>query len=73
LQRDCEIKEKIYAQSGIVEYWVLDLPNRRLHIFREPTLTGYASHLIQSSPGQAICLRLPELNLAISDMLPPLS
>jgi Uma2 family endonuclease len=71
LQRDCEIKDKLYAQSNIEEYWVLDLPNRRLHMFRNPTATGYTSHLILMAPNQASCLALPNLSLAISDVLPP--
>ena len=25
---DCEVKDKLYAQAEIIEYWVLDLPNR---------------------------------------------
>jgi Uma2 family endonuclease len=71
LQRDCEIKDKLYAQSNIEEYWVLDLPNRRLHIFRNPTATGYASHLILTAPNQATCLALPNLCLNIADVLLP--
>jgi Uma2 family endonuclease len=71
LQRDCEVKDKVYAQSSIAEYWVLDLPNRRLHIFREPTLTGYASHLILSAPNQVSCLAFPEVHLSLSEVLPP--
>jgi Uma2 family endonuclease len=71
LQRDCEIKDKAYAQSTIGEYWVLDLPQQRLHIFRDPTPSGYANHLIVTPPQKVTCQALPELSLAISDMLPP--
>ncbi|MEM9806208.1 MAG: Uma2 family endonuclease [Cyanobacteria bacterium P01_D01_bin.56] len=46
LKQDCEVKDKLYAQAGITDYWILDLPNRQLHIFRTPTATGYTSHLI---------------------------
>jgi Uma2 family endonuclease len=70
LQRDCEIKDKAYAQSTISEYWVLDLPQRRLHIFRDPTPSGYANHLILTVPNQATCMALPNLRLTISDVLP---
>ena len=40
LKQDCEVKDKIYAQAGIADYWVLDVKTRQLHIFRSPTSTG---------------------------------
>ena len=33
---DREIKAKIYARSGIADYWVLNVGDRQLHVFREP-------------------------------------
>ncbi|MGB3294295.1 MAG: Uma2 family endonuclease [Phormidesmis sp.] len=30
LKQDCNIKDKLYAQAGIRDYWVQDLENRRL-------------------------------------------
>lgn len=41
LKRDCQLKANDYASSGIQDYWVLDLNNRCLHLFREPTEEGY--------------------------------
>jgi Uma2 family endonuclease len=49
-KQDCEIKDKLYAQAGIAEYWVLDLKNRQLQVFRNPTPTGYTSHLTLTEP-----------------------
>ena len=28
LKKDCEVKDKVYAQAGIADYWVLDVKNR---------------------------------------------
>jgi Uma2 family endonuclease len=44
LKKDCEVKDKLYARSNIADYWVIDVKNRQVHIFRTPTPTGYASH-----------------------------
>ncbi|WP_333467846.1 Uma2 family endonuclease [Microcoleus sp. herbarium12] len=41
LRTDCGIKPKIYAESGIADYWVLDVNNRQLHVFRERSQDGY--------------------------------
>ncbi|MBD2328555.1 Uma2 family endonuclease [Alkalinema sp. FACHB-956] len=71
LKQDCEIKDKLYAQAGIPEYWVLDLKNRQLHIFRNPTATSYTSHLILTEPNEVSPLEFPHLTLTLSDLLPP--
>lgn len=73
LKQDCEIKDKLYAQAGITEYWVLDLKNRQLHIFRNPTLTGYTSHLILTEPNQASPLAFPSFTLTLTSIFSPVS
>jgi Uma2 family endonuclease len=73
LRQDCEIKDKLYAQAGITEYWALDLKNRQLHIFRNPTPTGYTSHLILTEPNEVSPLAFPNLTLTLTAILPPLS
>ncbi len=73
LKHDCEIKDKLYAQACLADYWVLDLKNRQLHIFRNPTPTGYTSHLILTEPNQASPLAFPSIEIAISSILPPVS
>ncbi|MBE9116777.1 Uma2 family endonuclease [Lusitaniella coriacea LEGE 07157] len=73
LKQDCETKDKLYAQAGIADYWVLDIKNRQLHIFREPTPTGYTRHLILTEPNQAVPLAFPNLALSLTSILPPIS
>jgi Uma2 family endonuclease len=70
LKQDCEVKDKLYAQAGIADYWVLDLRNRQLHIFREPISMGYTRHLILTEPHQVSPLAFPELILLLSAILP---
>jgi Uma2 family endonuclease len=38
LAYDIREKANIYAAGGIADYWVVDLVNRQLHIFRDPTV-----------------------------------
>jgi Uma2 family endonuclease len=71
LKQDCEIKDKLYAQAGIADYWVVDLKNRQLHIFRNPTPTGYTSHLILSEPTEISPLAFPHITLSLTAILPP--
>lgn len=71
LKQDCEVKDKLYAQAGIADYWVLDLNNRQLHIYREPKSTGYTRHLILTEPNQASPSTFPNLTLSLTQILPP--
>ncbi|MBW4621055.1 MAG: Uma2 family endonuclease [Cyanosarcina radialis HA8281-LM2] len=73
LKDDCEIKDKRYAEAGITEYWVVDLKNRQLHVFRQPTPTGYATHLILAEPNEFSPLAFPNLTLNLTAILPPVN
>lgn len=71
LKQDCEVKDKLYARSSIAEYWVIDLKNRQVQIFRDPTPTGYSSQLILTETHSVSPLAFPEIGLAIASILPP--
>lgn len=71
LKQDCEVKEKLYAQAGIPDYWVIDLKNRQVHIFRIPTPTGYSSHLILKESQAASPLAFPAIVIHLASILPP--
>jgi Uma2 family endonuclease len=43
LDKDLEIKTKVYAEVGILEYWVVNLRRRQLIVFRDPQDGEYAS------------------------------
>lgn len=73
LRQDCTIKDKLYAQAGIPDYWVQDLKNQQLHIFREPTAIGYRSRTILSMPNRVSPLAFPELSLDLGSIFPPFS
>jgi Uma2 family endonuclease len=70
-KHDCETKDKLYAQAGIPDYWVLDLKNRQLHIFRNPTPTSYTSHLILTEPNRAAPLGFPSDEIDLTSIFPP--
>lgn len=71
LKLDCEIKAKAYSQAGIRDYWVLDVVNRQLHVFRKPTQDGYQSEVILVEDTTITPLVFPDLEIAVVDMLPP--
>ncbi|MBE9186039.1 Uma2 family endonuclease [Microcoleus sp. LEGE 07076] len=72
LRTDCGIKAKIYAESGITDYWVLDVNNRQLHVFREPSQHGYQSRLMLGDDASISPLQFPDVSFEVRDMLRPL-
>lgn len=70
LRTDLTVKQKMYAQSGIPEYWVVDIPNRLLHVFREPTADGYASETVLTTADEVRPLAAPDAVVRVADLLP---
>ncbi len=73
LKYDCQVKDKLYARAGIIEYWVVDLKNRQVHIFQNPMPTGYTNHLILNEPNQFSPLAFPDLVVNLTSILPPVA
>ena len=70
LRSDLTVKQIMYAQSGIPEYWVVDIPNRLLHVFREPTEGGYASETVLTTDEEVRPLAAPDAAVRVADLLP---
>lgn len=68
---DRETKAKAYAKSGIADYWVLDVNERKLHVFREPTQDGYQNEVIFSEESSVLPLQFPNFAIALQEILPP--
>ena len=71
LNYDREVKAHIYGRAGIPETWVLNLPEDCIERFTEPGPDGYAQHDILRRGDQVSPAALPDLELAVDDLLPP--
>ncbi|MGB3264887.1 MAG: Uma2 family endonuclease [Microcoleus sp.] len=72
LAYDREVKAKIYARSRIADYWVLNVNDRQLHVFREPADDEYQSEVILGEFSSISPLQFPDFNISIGEMLPPI-
>ncbi|MBW4570683.1 MAG: Uma2 family endonuclease [Tolypothrix carrinoi HA7290-LM1] len=72
LKFDCETKGKAYAQARIADYWVLDVVNRQLYVFREPNEEGYESKVILGENEMISPLQFVDLQIVVLEMLPPI-
>jgi Uma2 family endonuclease len=71
LAYDRATKLPLYAAADIRETWLLNLQQRRLEVSQEPHEDGYAVTRIYR-PGERVApLVFPDLNLAVTDLLPP--
>ena len=70
LVKDLTVKTVQYGRAGIPEYWVVDLPSRLLHVFREPAPDGYASETVLTPDDEVRPLAAPDAAVRVADLLP---
>jgi Uma2 family endonuclease len=70
-------KGSLYARALVQDYWIVNLVDRVLEVYREPVADAsspygwrYGASISVSPPGVVTPLRFPEIRLAVSDLLP---
>jgi Uma2 family endonuclease len=76
LRLDRQQKGAIYARAGIADYWIINLQDGIVEIYREPvqTSTGWGYRLVQSlRQGETVTpLASPEAPIPVAELLPPI-
>ena len=75
LHFDRTIKSYLYAKAGITDYWIVNLNDRAIEVYRDPTIgsdgSAHYAEIRSYRPGEAIApLASPENMIAVSDLLP---
>ena len=77
LSYDRNRKASLYAKFGILDYWILNLRNRTLEVYRHPSEDdniyygfGYAEKLTFNETGEVSPLAAPDAKIKIADLLP---
>lgn len=66
---DRQVKIPLYAESGIIEVWLVDLVGQYLEVYRQPSANGY-QQIQQLRRNQQIFIQaLPDLEVSINDIL----
>jgi Uma2 family endonuclease len=69
LAKDRGIKSRLYASSGVVEYWVVDLQSLTIEVRTKPGKKGYA-HRRTARMGDSIRLvAFPDVQIQVGDVL----
>ncbi len=75
LFEDITTQAELYASAGIADYWVVDIPNRQLRVFRDPgpIPDGGSAYRTERAfgPGESVApLAAPGTSIAVADLLP---
>jgi Uma2 family endonuclease len=72
LRLDRKRKQAAYARAGIPEYWILNLPARRLEVYRDPSGSRYRSVTFYADQEEVTPLAAPQSPVRVVELLPPL-
>ncbi|MBS3964428.1 MAG: Uma2 family endonuclease [Methylomonas sp.] len=69
LRFDKTTKLRLYASHGIPEYWVVNLIDNCLEVYRQPQQSGYLQQTIYQSGDCLSLLALPDIQIVVKDIL----
>ncbi len=75
LAYDTTTKAELYATAGVTDYWVLDLENRQLLVYRDPAPIpdggmAYRTLVTLTASDSISPLAAPTASVAVADLLP---
>lgn len=77
LDYDREQKGSLYARAGVTDYWIVNLSDRRLEVYRDPAPLSQARYgcgfrtVRHHSSGERVApLAAPQASVAVADLLP---
>ena len=70
LRFDRDQKAQLYAKGGIPEYWIVNLVNDVLEVFRDPKDGAYQTKLVLKPTETISPLSFSDVEIAVSDLIP---
>ncbi len=70
LHYDRSTKATIYAENGIVDYWIVNLRARTLEVYRQPEGDAYISLRVYDETEAVAPLAAPNAPVRVADLLP---
>lgn len=71
LRYDRGEKAEMYAAAGIADYWVVDIPNQAVHVYRHPEAEGFASCETFRGADRISPLMIPDAALVVEMLFLP--
>ena len=70
LAYDCGRKANKYATGGVADYWVVNIPDECVEVFRQPENRRYRSRQVFKTPDTIHPLAFPEICLPVAELFP---
>jgi len=70
LRTDRRQKVRAYAHANILEYWILDVYERRFYVFRHPVNEGYQEEIILNEEAIFSMVAFPEIAVSVGELFP---
>lgn len=70
LRYDLNLKSELYARGAIPEYWVVDLPNRTLVVFRDPADGAYQTRTTHLPGSRIAPVSWPDFEIDVDSFFP---
>ena len=67
---DLSTKAELYARAGIPELWVVDVNEKAIRVFREPSANGWRSSFTATGTQRIAALALPCVEMAVNEAIP---
>ena len=68
---DRDTKLSVYASAGIKDYWIANISDERLEVYREPKGDSYQQQLLLNDGESISPLTQPNVTLAVENLFPP--
>lgn len=69
IRKDRVLKAAIYAEAGIPEYWVVDVPAERVFVLRRPRRGQYTSVQRVGPSGELSPEKFPDVRIGVGELL----
>jgi Uma2 family endonuclease len=69
LDYDRDTKLPRYAAAGIVETWIVNLVDRCIEVYRDPTAAGYATRIVRRRGDTLAPAAFPDLTIRVEEIL----
>jgi Uma2 family endonuclease len=67
-QKDRHVKGKLYAESGVSEYWLVDVPARAVEVYRAPNGGAYTSVEVRRPGDDLALVQFPDVTLGVAEL-----
>ncbi len=70
LRFDATTKLRAFARAGLAEYWIVNLAERAVDVYRQPVGESYAEHFRRERTETLAPAAFPERAIAVAEILP---